>query len=84
MSSHDTYTTIEETQRVGTGGSDAAISDMLSAQDPRELTMSTLGERRPLPTPMSAGLPEGSFSPFDFDTEFRARHGIRRSQSTLA
>ena len=25
----------------------------------------------------SAGLPEGSFSPFDFDSEFRARHGIR-------
>ena len=28
-----TYTTIEETQRVGTGGSDAAISDILSAQE---------------------------------------------------
>ena len=30
-----TYTTIGETQRVGTGGSDVAISDILSAQDPR-------------------------------------------------
>ena len=75
-----TYMTIEETQRVGTGGSDAAISDILSAQDPRELTMSTLGEHRPIPTLMSAGLPEGSFSPFDFDTEFRARHGIRSEE----
>ena len=62
---------------MGTGGSDAAISDILSTQDPRELSMSTLGEHRPTPTPMSAGLPKGSFSPFDFDTEFRARHGIR-------
>ena len=75
-----TYTTIEETQRVGTGGSDAAISDISLAQDPRELSMSTLGEHRPIPTPMSAGLPEGSFSPFDFNTEFRARHGIRSEE----
>ena len=75
-----TYTTIEETQRVETGGSDVAISDILSAQDPRELTMSTLGEHRPVLTQMSAGLPEGSFSPFDFDTEFRARHGIRSEE----
>ena len=72
-----TYMTIEQTQKVGTGGSDVAISDILSAQDPRELTMSILGEHRPVPTQMSAGLPEGSFSPFDFNTEFRARHGIR-------
>ena len=75
-----TYMTIEEQQNVGAGGSDAAISDILSAQDPRELTMSTLGEHRPVPTQMSAGLPEGSFSPFDFDTEFRARHGIRSEE----
>ena len=39
-----TYTTMDETQKVGTGGSDVAISDILSTQDPRELTMSTLGE----------------------------------------
>ena len=75
-----TYTTIKETPRVGTGGSDMAISDILLAQDPRELSMSTLGEHRPIPTPMSASLPEGSFSPFDFDTEFRARHGIRSEE----
>ena len=75
-----TYTTIEEQQKVGAGGSDVAISDILSTQDPRELTMSTLGEHRPVPTQMSAGLPEGSFSPFDFDTEFRARHGIRSEE----
>ena len=42
--------------------------------------MSTLGEHRPVPTQMSAGLPEGSFSPSDFDTEFRARHGIRSEE----
>ena len=72
-----TYTTIKEQQKVGTRGSDVPISDILSTQDSREPTMSTLGESRPVPTQMSAGLPEGSFSPFDFDTEFRARHGIR-------
>ena len=65
-----TYSAIEEHQKVGSGGSDAAISDILSTQDPRELTMSTLGEHRPVPTQMSAGLPEGSFSHFDFNTEF--------------
>ena len=75
-----TYTTIKEQQKVEAGGSDAAISDILSTQDPRELTISTLGEHRPVPTQMSAGLPEGSFSPFDFDTEFRARHGIRSEE----
>ena len=57
-----TYTTIEETQKVGTGGSDVAISDILSAQDPRELAMSPLGEHRPVPTQMSAGLPRGVLS----------------------
>ena len=59
-----TYTTIEEQQK----RSDAVISDIFSTQDPRELTTSTLEEHRPVPTQMSAGLPEGSFSPFDFDT----------------
>ena len=34
-----TYMTIEEQQKVGAGGSDAAISDILSTQDPREVTM---------------------------------------------
>ena len=65
-----TYSTIKEHQKVGSGGSDVAISDILSTQDPRELAMSTLGEHRPALTQMSAGLPEGSFSPFDFDMEF--------------
>ena len=65
-----TYLTIKEHQKAGSGGSDAAISDILSTQDPRKLTMSTLGEHRPVLTQMSAGLPEGSFSPFDFNTEF--------------
>ena len=72
--------TIEEHQKVGSGGSDVAISDILSTQDPRELTMSTLGEHRPVLIQMSAGLPEGSFSPFDFNMEFRARHGIRSEE----
>ena len=75
-----TYTTIKEQQKVGARGSDVAISDILSTQDPRELAMSTLGEHRPVPTQMSAGLPEGSFSPFDFDTEFRSIHGIRSEE----
>ena len=75
-----TYTTIEEQQKVGAGGSDVAISNILSTQDPRELTMSTLGEHRPVPTQMRAGLPEGSFSPFDINTEFKARHGIRSEE----
>ena len=57
-----TYLTIEEHQKVGSGGSDAAISDILLTQDPRELTMSTLGEHRLFLTQMSAGLPEGSCS----------------------
>ena len=65
-----TYLTIKKHQKVGSGGSDVAISDILSTQDPRELTMLTLGEHRLVLTRMSAGLPEGSFSPFDFDTEF--------------
>ena len=75
-----TYMTIEEQQKVGARGSDVAISDILSTQDPRELTMSALGEHRPVPTQMSAGLPEGAFSLFDFDTEFRARHGIKSEE----
>ena len=53
------YSTIGEHQKVGSGGSDVAISDILSTEDPRELTMSTLGEHRPVLTQMSAGLPEG-------------------------
>ena len=72
-----TYTTVEETQKVGTGGSGAAISDILSAQDPRKLTMSTLGEHRPVPTQMSAGLPRDLSALLTWNQ-------IRRSQLTLA
>ena len=60
-----------------TGGSEAIISDILSMQDPRELTLSEVGERRIAPLEMRAGLLTGSFSPFDFDKEFQARHGVR-------
>ena len=35
------------------------------------------GEGRPTPLEMRAGLLVGSFSPFDFDKEFQARHGVR-------
>ena len=61
-----TYTTIKEQQKVGAGGSDAAISDILSTQDPRELTMSTLGERRPVPTQQvyQCRFTRGIFQPF--------------------
>ena len=46
-------------------------------QDPRELTLSEVGERRIAPLEMRAGLHTGSFSPFNFDKEFQARHGVR-------
>ena len=35
------------------------------------------GERGPTPLEMRAGLPAGSFSPFDFSKEFQNRHGVR-------
>ena len=60
-----------------TGGSEAIISDILATQDPGELTLSEVGERRPTPSEMRAGLLAGSFSPFDFDKEFQSRHGVR-------
>ena len=72
-----TYATIDEPMTAMTGGSEAVISDILATQDPRELTLSEVGERRPAPSEMRAGLPAGSFSPFDFDKEFQARHGVR-------
>ena len=71
-----TYATIDEPTTTMTEGSDAVISDILATQDPRELTLSG-GEGRPTPSEMRAGLPVGSFSPFDFDKEFQARHGVR-------
>ena len=72
-----TYTTIEEHITTMTEGSEAVISDILATQNPRELTLSETGERGPTPLEMRAGLPAGSFSPFDFDKEFQARHGVR-------
>ena len=72
-----TYTTIDEPMTAMTGGSEAVISDILATQDPRELTLSEVGKRRPAPSEMRAGLPAGFFSPFDFDKEFQARHGLR-------
>ena len=72
-----TYAAIDEPTNVMIGGSEAIISDILSMQDPRELTLSEVGERRTAPVEMRAGLPAGSFSPFDFDRVFQARHGVR-------
>ena len=72
-----TYTTIEEPITTMTEGSEAVISDILATQDPRELTLLETGERGPGPLEMRAGLPAGSFSPFDFDKEFQTRHGVR-------
>ena len=46
-------------------------------QDPRELTLSEECERKPASSEMRAGLPVGSFSPFDFDKELQSRHGVR-------
>ena len=60
-----------------TGGSEAIISDILSVQDPRELTLLEVGERKIAPLEMRAGLPAGSYSPFDFNKEFEVRHGVR-------
>ena len=68
-----TYATIEEPATTMTGGSEAIISDILSMQDPRELTLSEVGERRIVPLEMRAGF----FSPFNFNKEFLARHGVR-------
>ena len=73
-----TNATIDQPTTMMTGGSEAIISDILSMQDPRELTLSEVGEKRRMaPLEMRAGLPIGSFSPFDFDNEFQARHGVR-------
>ena len=76
-----TYTAIDEPTTAMTGGSEAIISDILSMQDPRELTLSEVGERRIAPLEMRAALPAGSFSPFDFDREFQARHAVRPEEA---
>ena len=72
-----TYATIDEPTTAMTGGSDAVLSNILATQDPRELTLSEVDERRPAPSEMRAGLPAGSFSPFDFDKEFQSGHVVR-------
>ena len=72
-----TYTTIEEPITTMTKGSEAVISDILATRDPRELTLSETGVRGPAPLEMRAGLPAGSFSPFDFEREFQTRHGVK-------
>ena len=70
------YATIDESMSATLQGSEAAISDILGTQDPRELHKSETGEKGPTPVEMKAGLPAGSFSPFDFEKEFQMRHGM--------
>ena len=70
------YATIDESMSATLQGSEAAISDILVTQDPRELHKSEAGEKGPTPVEMKAGLPVGSFSPFDFEKEFQMRHGV--------
>ena len=77
VSVEPTYATIDEPATEMTGSSEAIISDILATRDPRELTLSEVGERRPSPSEMRAGLPAGSFSPFDFEREFQSRHGVK-------
>ena len=72
-----TYTTIEEPIMTMTEGSEAVISDILATRDPRELTLPETSEKGPAPLEMRAGLPAGSFSPFDFEREFQMRHGVK-------
>ena len=72
-----TYTAIEKPITTMTEGSEAVISDILATRDPRELTLSETDERGPVPLEMGAGLPAGSFSPFDFEREFQTRHGVK-------
>ena len=70
------YATIDESMSATLQGSEAAISDILATQDPRELHKSEAGEKGPTPVEMKAGLPAGSFSPFNFEKEFQMRHGV--------
>ena len=72
-----TNTTIEEPIITTTEGSEVVISDILSTRDPRELTLPETGEKGPTPLEMRAGLPAGSFSPFDFEREFQTRPGVK-------
>ena len=70
------YATRDESMSATLQGSEAAISDILATQDPRQLNKSEAGERGPTPVEMKAGLLVGSFSPFDFKKEFQMRHGM--------
>ena len=70
------YATIDESMSATLQGSEAAISDILVTQDPRELHKSEAGEKGPTPVEMKAGLTAGSFSPFDFKKKFQMRHGM--------
>ena len=70
------YATIDESMSAMLQGSEAAISYILVTQDLRELHGSEAGEKGPTPVEMKAGLPAGSFSPFDFEKEFQMRHGM--------
>ena len=72
-----TYITIDKPIITTTEGSEAVISDILATKDPRELTLPETGERGPAPLEMRAGLPAGSFSPFDFEREIQMRHGVK-------
>ena len=70
------YATIDESMSTTLQGSKAAISDILATQDLRLVNKSEVGERGTTPVEMKAGLPAGSFSPFDFEKEFQMRHGM--------
>ena len=70
------YATIDESMSASLQGSEAAISNILVTLDPRELHKSEAGEKGPTAVEMKAGLPAGSFSPFDFEKEFQMRHGM--------
>ena len=69
------YATIDESMST-LQGSEAAISDILVTQDLRKLSKSETSEGGPAPIEMKAGLPVGSFSPFNFEKEFQMRHGV--------
>ena len=70
------YATIDESMSATLQGSEAAISDILVTQDLRELHKSEAGGKGPTPVEIKAGLPAGSFSPFNFEKEFQMRHGV--------
>ena len=70
------YAAIDESTSATLQESEAAISDILVTQDPRELHKSEASEKGPTPVEMKAGLPAGSFSPFNFEKEFQMRHGM--------